>query len=40
MKRTKFMKAAIVLVAVTALLFHACAPLREFGRTPAYEGKE
>lgn len=32
------LKTAIVLVAVTATLFHACAPLREFGRTPAFEG--
>lgn len=39
MKPTKIMKAAIILVAVTALLFHACAPLKEFGRTPVYEGK-
>jgi putative intracellular protease/amidase len=39
MKRTKLIKAAIILVAVTALLFHACAPLREFGRTPTYDGK-
>src|SRR6476646_3690808 len=39
MKPTKIMKAAIILIAVTALLFHACAPLKEFGRTPVYEGK-
>lgn len=39
MKKTKILKAAIILVAVTALLFHACAPVREFGRTPVYEGK-
>jgi len=39
MKKAKMMKTAIILVAVTALLFHACAPLREFGRTPAYEGE-
>src|SRR6476661_2987730 len=39
MKRIKILKAAIILVAVTALLFHACAPLREFGRSPVYEGK-
>lgn len=38
MKRTKFFKAAIIPVAVTALLFHACAPLREFGRAPTYQG--
>src|SRR5689334_16130207 len=38
MKKAKMMKTAIILIAVTALLFHACAPLREFGRTPAYEG--
>jgi putative intracellular protease/amidase len=38
MKKTKLFKSAIILVAVTASLFHACAPLREFGRTPAYEG--
>lgn len=38
MKKTKTIKAAIILVAVTALLFHACAPLREFGTTPTFEG--
>ena len=33
------MKTAVILIAVTALLFHACAPLKEFGRTPVYGGK-
>lgn len=39
MKKSKFIKTAIILVAVTALLFHACAPLREFGSTPVYKGE-
>lgn len=38
MKRTKIMKTATIVAAVTALLFHACAPLREFGNTPVYDG--
>ncbi|RYF77808.1 MAG: hypothetical protein EON98_16075, partial [Chitinophagaceae bacterium] len=39
MKRKNVLKIVIFLVAVTATLFHACAPLREFGETPAYGGK-
>jgi putative intracellular protease/amidase len=39
MKKSKILKAVVILVAVTALLFHACAPVREFGRTPVYKGK-
>lgn len=38
MKKKIFIKTAIILVAVTALLFHACAPLREFGTSPTYQG--
>src|SRR5688572_22181744 len=39
MKKTKMITAAATMIAVTAFLFHACAPLREFGRTPSYLGK-
>lgn len=38
MKNRKLLKASIILAAFTISLFNACAPLREFGRMPAYQG--
>ena len=38
MKSKKTLIGLIILAAFVAFLFNACAPLREFGRTPAYQG--
>lgn len=36
--KKKSLLAAIIIAAATAFMFNACAPIREFGRTPDYEG--
>ncbi len=38
MKNRKFFKASLLVAVVSALLFNACKPLREFGTMPAYDG--
>lgn len=38
MKKKTLWKTAIIMAAVIVLLFNACAPLREFGKTPDYKG--
>lgn len=38
MKKKTLWKTAIIMAAVIILLFNACAPLREFGKTPDYKG--
>lgn len=38
MKKNKILKGSIVVTVISVLLFNACSPLREFGRTPNYQG--
>ena len=38
MKKKTLWKTAIIMAAVIVLLFNACAPLREFGKSPVYKG--
>lgn len=38
MKKRKRLTVAVIIAVVTAFIFDACAPLREFGRTPFYQG--
>src|SRR3954451_4571285 len=38
MKSKKLLKGAIIIALFIALIFNACAPLREFGSSPIYQG--
>lgn len=38
MKSRKMLKTAGITIIIAAFIFNACSPLREFGRTPAYDG--
>ncbi len=38
MKRKYIFRTLITLAVISSLLFHACAPLREFSTTPTYDG--
>ena len=38
MNKNKMIKTCIIITVVATLLFYACSPLREFGKSPAYTG--
>ncbi len=38
MNKQKMMKVTLIVTVLSLLLFNACSPLREFGKSPVYEG--
>jgi len=38
MRSKKIMKVSLIVTVLAVLLFNACSPLREFGKSPVYEG--
>ncbi|CAN5240679.1 hypothetical protein BH11BAC5_BH11BAC5_07740 [soil metagenome] len=38
MKHNKVLKLSLIVTVLSVLLFNACSPLREFGKSPVYEG--